>query len=233
YPAGLINDIVTMSSVSQDSHVLEIGCGTGIATRLLAPHGFHITSLDPAAGMLEVARRRCADYPNVTFVQATFEEFEPEHAFDLAVSAQAFHWVDADTGYPRLGSVLSNGGAAALFWSFPQPEETPLRAELDRAYRKHAPDLRSPSPGVGWSRAGDMINGTGMFGPVEVREYPWHASYDTESWITLLGTHSDHRVLPLRQRTSLFEAVRDAINRAGGVYSMHVVTRLYFARRTA
>ena len=47
-----------------------------------------------------------------------FEEWRlQEAAFDLAVSATAFHWVDPEVAYPRVAGALRPTGSLALFWN--------------------------------------------------------------------------------------------------------------------
>jgi ubiquinone/menaquinone biosynthesis C-methylase UbiE len=66
--------------------IVEIGCGTGKNTALLAQVGEQVTALDFSAGMLARAREKvCA--PNVTFVEADLTQPWPveEGAADLVV----------------------------------------------------------------------------------------------------------------------------------------------------
>ncbi|WP_032401913.1 class I SAM-dependent methyltransferase [Rhodococcoides fascians] len=55
------SDLDVYLSAAQDvdaRDVLDIGCGTGALALLLASRGIAVTALDPAAGSLEVARRK-------------------------------------------------------------------------------------------------------------------------------------------------------------------------------
>jgi 16S rRNA A1518/A1519 N6-dimethyltransferase RsmA/KsgA/DIM1 with predicted DNA glycosylase/AP lyase activity len=47
YPDQLFDDLVSLSGISHDERVLEIGCGTGQATRALARRGFSMSCLEP------------------------------------------------------------------------------------------------------------------------------------------------------------------------------------------
>jgi len=53
-------------------NVLEIGCGTGHWTQFLSQHGFHITGLDAAEEMLEVAKKK--NIKNAQFVKGSATE---------------------------------------------------------------------------------------------------------------------------------------------------------------
>ena len=59
----------------------------------------------------------------------------------------------------------------------------------------------------------------------------WSRSYTTAEWVRLLGTHSDHRILPEEQRTQLHAAVGDAIDRHGGRVDVTYDVEIYLSRR--
>jgi SAM-dependent methyltransferase len=85
--------------------------------------------------MAAVAHRR-----GVCVFVAPFETWTaPLDLFDLAVSAQAWHWVDQNIGPTAAADALRPGGRLAL----PSNgyNEVSLRDELDAVYRKHAPQI--------------------------------------------------------------------------------------------
>ncbi len=61
---------------------MELACGTGLWTGLLASHASHVTAIDASAETLEIAQGKVtAD--NVAFVQADLFQWEPEQAYDV------------------------------------------------------------------------------------------------------------------------------------------------------
>jgi ubiquinone/menaquinone biosynthesis C-methylase UbiE len=66
--------------------ILEIGCGTGKNTALLAQIGEHVSALDFSEGMIEKARKK-SSFDNVTFQVADITETWPceDQSFDLIV----------------------------------------------------------------------------------------------------------------------------------------------------
>lgn len=90
YPVALVDDLMATSP----HRVLDVGCGTGIASRLFAVRGCAVLGLEPDERMAAFARSKG------TIVEvATFETWQasPE-PFDLIVSGQAWHWVDPAIG---------------------------------------------------------------------------------------------------------------------------------------
>lgn len=63
--------------------ILDVACGTGTVTRILADHGATVTGLDFSHGMISEAIERHGDHPNITFQQgdATQLPFE-DNTFD-------------------------------------------------------------------------------------------------------------------------------------------------------
>ena len=118
YPEDLFDDIVSLSGIPAGGRILEIGCGTGQATVPLARRGYRIQCIELGENMAAVARRNLERYPNAEVRTGAFEEsFLQEGAFDLAVSATAFHWLDPAVAYPKAARALRDGGSLALFWN--------------------------------------------------------------------------------------------------------------------
>lgn len=64
--------------------VLDLGCGTGTLCCALAEQGHRVTAVDPAAAMLDIARRK----PNageVEWVESSAQSYRSDHRFDLIV----------------------------------------------------------------------------------------------------------------------------------------------------
>ena len=73
YPEALIDDIVSYAKLRSSDPILEIGCGTGQATRSFATRGFQILAIDPGPEMVRVARETLANFANVEVIETTFE----------------------------------------------------------------------------------------------------------------------------------------------------------------
>ncbi|WP_018155109.1 class I SAM-dependent methyltransferase [Demetria terragena] len=96
--------------------VLDIGAGTGKATRVLADLGHHVTALEPAAGMREVLQASVA-HRAVQVLPTGAESIPlPDSSIDAAVCLQAWHWVDHDIAGPEVARVLRPGGTFGLAW---------------------------------------------------------------------------------------------------------------------
>jgi SAM-dependent methyltransferase len=233
YPKSLVDDLVTLSGLPAGGRILEIGCGTGQLTASLAERGYRLSCLEPGASLAAVARRRLARFADVEVVTHTFESWPLEpRAFDLVVSAQAFHWVDPALRFAKSADALRAGGSLAVVGNAPVDEPSPARLAVDAAYGAHAPSLAG-NPSCWYAEAAlirELFDESQRFEPVTVRCHRWAETYDGERYCDLTRTHSPHRMLPPAQLESLVAEIHRAIERHGGRYQVTYDAHLYLAR---
>ena len=94
---------------------LEIGCGTGAFARSLAQRCERVLALDLSPRMVEVARSRSGDHPNVDYLVADAASWEfPEERFDCVASITTLHHLPLAPTLRKLASVLRPGGTLLL-----------------------------------------------------------------------------------------------------------------------
>jgi hypothetical protein len=192
--------------------------------------------LELGANLAALTAEHCRPYPNVEVQNIAFEEW-PLHrkAFDLVISAEAFHWIPPDFGYARVASALKDEGALAVFWHHSLGEDTPFRRAIENVYQEQAPHLVGHLPGK--TQSIDLIKTTvahfdssGQFGPVVVKQYPCPQEYTTGQYIKLVSTHSPIRSLPQETRQSLLAGVREVVEQFGGTVESRGMVVLYVAQ---
>lgn len=239
YPEALFDDVAALSGIPPGGRILEIGCGTGKATEPFARRGFGILCVELGENLAAVAGRKLATYPQVEVVTGAFEDWPAEEgAFDLAISAEAFHWVESEDTYRKVSSALRPGGAIALFWNRHVRSEgsAGFFEAVQEIYEREAPEIANPKdeenlplPEEVSGRAEGLAD-SGLFGEVTVRRYPWEAEYDTASYIRLISTYSNHISLDATRRERLFRAIGNLIDtRLNGRIVKGYVAVLYLA----
>ncbi len=236
YPDELIEAIISLSGIPAGGRVLEIGCGTGHATRPFAKRGYQMLCLEPGPNLAAIAAREFHDCSNVEIVVTSLEDWElEEESFDLVIVADAFKWLSADVAYQRPAVALKDCGALAIFRNASPPEESGFFRTLDRAYEAHAPELAAEAArgrgGGGEDERAAEIRRTGLFEEPIVRHYAWSIEYDADAYVKLLNTYSGPLSLPEGRRRKLSEAVRELIEQHGGSFRKQYVASLHLARR--
>lgn len=232
YPEELVETILARSGIQAGGRILEVGSGTGKATELFARHGFSMLCIEQGSSLVAVAAQKLKVFPGVELVTTRFEDWqELAVEFDLVISAQAWHWIAKDVGYTKAARALKEGGWLAVFWNMNPDPKGEIYDEIDQVYQERVPELtRDRLDFENLVRVrGDDIDTSGWFGKVEVRRFPWSKQFDTQHYLGLMNTYSDHLRLSEEKRKCLFEGVADAIQRHGGIIERPYVTVLYMA----
>lgn len=237
YPSELFDDLAELAELQAGARVLEIGCGTGQATRPLAQRGFRITAVELGASLAAVARRNLAPFPEVEIVNAAFEDWPlPSEPFDLVLSATAFHWIDPSVRVTRTANALRSGGALAVIVTHHVAGGTEaFFVDVQRCYERWdpttPPNLRL-IPGRDIPVDTAELDGSGQFEPTLVRRYEWDQAYSAESYRAVLETYSDQRARPPEAGEQLLQCITRLIDtKYGGSIRKRYMNDLYLARR--
>jgi ubiquinone/menaquinone biosynthesis C-methylase UbiE len=181
YPGSLLDYLCSECKVSQGDKVADIGAGTGISSRALADRGLLVTAVEPNEAMLEEARSHEEYRDKITYVQASAEHTElPPDAFQAVVSAQAFHWFEAQKALAEFHRLLKSGGHLALIWN--------ERDESDQFTREYGDLLRTlPDTSVVEVKrgtAGEAIFDTPLFSNAKLSFFENEQILDREKFIS-------------------------------------------------
>jgi SAM-dependent methyltransferase len=238
YPEPVMDALVDRMSLRTGDRILEVGCGTGKATVMLAARGLRVVGLDPDREMTAVARRNGAGHMAAEIIEIDFERYQPVEPFPALISVQAWHWVADDVRYRKAAEVIRPGGILAALWMFPDWPRCSLRPALRRAYQTAVPELEADFPMHPDSQpdrlAGDwkqeIEHSTGFAEPVVTLDR--HAlEYSAQQYAELLQTHQDHILLGSDKRDALLLAVTEVIERHGGRFTLPLDVWSCTARR--
>jgi SAM-dependent methyltransferase len=236
YPDALIEDIISLSGIPPGGRILEIGCGPGNATLPFAQRGHPILAVELGEKLSALARRNLAQYPQVEIVTAAFEDWPLQEAvFDLAISADAFHWIVPEIGYPKVRQALKPGGSLAFFWNAPSGKEMDWMQSVAKVYRQRAPEAVNPQTRFSADWVVETVSGTiresGCFEAPLVRRYELCRQETADQFIKNLWTFSSHRELDPAQRNHLYQGIREVLDAAGGVVEVPHCVVLFMAKR--
>src|SRR3569623_3399500 len=107
-------DLLAQVPLTAPRHVVDIGCGPGNSTELLAQRwpGANITGIDTSADMLRQARARL---PDIEFIETNVSHWTPPADADELFANAIFQWVPEHLEQQkRLLSALPQGGVLAV-----------------------------------------------------------------------------------------------------------------------
>ncbi|WP_030154835.1 class I SAM-dependent methyltransferase [Glycomyces sp. NRRL B-16210] len=114
YPAALGEAIGAELGLDGTGRLLDVGCGPGSLTLLLAPRFAATVGVDADPDMVAAARRNAeaAGIGGITWRHLRAEALPAGLGlFRAAVFAQSFHWMDQDLVARRVRDMLEPGGA--------------------------------------------------------------------------------------------------------------------------
>lgn len=108
-----VNELLDRIELQNPQRIYDLGCGTGIATQLLAKRWprAHLQGIDSSAQMLDEARRLPI---RALWKHCDLLDWQPEQPADLLFAAAVLHFLDDhETLLPRLLGYLNPGGCLA------------------------------------------------------------------------------------------------------------------------
>jgi SAM-dependent methyltransferase len=120
YPMWIFDHLRECGALVDGTPTLEIGAGTGKATRHLLDYGANpLTIVEPdtrLAGLLGMVVDASPAHCRV--VHESFEDVVlSDNQFDLIAAATAFHWIEPTSGLRKIKRLLRRDGFVALFWN--------------------------------------------------------------------------------------------------------------------
>lgn len=222
YPAGLFAALALAAVTGPGRRVLEIGAGTGLATRELVSAGCNVVAIEPGPHLAALLRRAV---PAAEVVGTTLEgaHLAPQ-SFDSAVAATSMHWVDLGVGLPKLHAALRSEGRLAMWRNIFGDEtvDTEFRERVHRIVRARG-RADAPARGDEPPTMQELAAG-GWFVPVETLRWSWSIELTTEQVRRLFSTFSDWR-------PDEVAAAAEAVDDLGGAITEHYRSVLHLLHR--
>jgi SAM-dependent methyltransferase len=240
YPERLYQVLIEQGALTRGSATLEIGAGSGLATRRLIELGADpITVVEPDERFVpQLSKLRQTTGADLRVLSCAFEDAPlPSHSFDLCVAATSYHWLDPNA-LAKIADALEPGGYVALWWN--------VFADLDREDPFHdatypllsdlaispsgAPDA-IPFPLDRAARESEFTR-SGAFEPVIYFETRWTLVLDTARVGRLYEGFSHIQRLPRAERDALLQRLMEvAQTQFGGRVERNMTSPIYLARR--
>jgi SAM-dependent methyltransferase len=180
YPDQVLVDIERiLGRTLSGADVVEVGAGTGIATRLLLGQGARVVPVEPGPSMLA---RLLDRNPGLPAIRADGEALPLRAGVaDLVCYAQAWHWVDVPVAAAEAARVLRPGGALAVWWNDVDAGEL-------RWWQRQQERLERMSPGYRRDYRtrpyADELRWTGHFSEVVTLTGRWRRRIGIDDYLT-------------------------------------------------
>ena len=195
-------------------HVVDLGAGTGIFSRLVASLGHRVTAVEPDP---EMRSRLEAASPAVTVLEGSAEQIPlTDGSAGAVVAAQAFHWFDNHAARAEIARVLASHGVFAPIWNV-RDESVAWVAGLSRIL-----DAGSDASATIHARPGRQ------FGPLFLRaeraEFRHSVPQTAESLLDVVRSRSAYLVADSAEQRRTDEAVRSLVRGLPEPFELPYVT---------
>jgi SAM-dependent methyltransferase len=236
YPDWVFDLLRDRCGLAPDTITFEIGAGTGKATRQLLKLGAKpLVAIEPDVRLATFLRETTPDKA-LRVVTAPFEEVAmQEAAYDLGISATAFHWLNEDFALAKVARLLRPGGWWAMLWNvFGDPGRPDLFHEATKTLLGKPLNPSAGNGEVPFALDAEArlaaLERTGAFDDVEHRSSTWSLVLDPDQAVALYATYSNVNIRPDREDV-LNELRRIAEDEFQRCVTRNIVTTLYVARR--
>ena len=224
-PAELFDEAVRLAGLAPGDRVVEIGPGTGQATRPLAERGLRVLALEIGAGLADRTRRNLADLDIVEVRHTSFEAWEPAgERFDAVTACNSFHWIDHDVRFAKPAAVLRPGGHLVLlstpvaiaddadrFWWDVQDDWVAVGAE------RIDPLVSHPDRHDAWV---PQLRASGLFEDPAVVRLPFAITFTADVYVANLATQTGIKTLPAIAQAELLARIRRRVLDLGGTIAV-------------
>lgn len=139
YPPAALDFLQQRTGLGPGALLVDVGCGTGISSRLFARRGVRVVGLEPNDEMRAKAEAvpTPEGLPVPAYRAGRAEETGLDNGCaDVVLAAQAFHWFDPGRALGEFYRVLRPGGWVALVWN-ERDDRDPFTAEYSALLRSN------------------------------------------------------------------------------------------------
>jgi SAM-dependent methyltransferase len=147
YPPEVLDTMRRECGLGSESVIADVGCGTGILSRLLCDAGHRVYGVEPNASMLEAARRSLRDCEGFVPVLGKAEATTLKAGLaNIVTAAQAFHWFEPRATRREFARILKPGGWVVLLWNERRMDATPFMTAYEQLLVRFSVDYHKVKP---------------------------------------------------------------------------------------
>lgn len=233
YPPELFDELFSVLPAGPE--IVEVGSGTGQATRDLLARGASVHAIEIGAALAAKLRSNLpSDRLRITV--GDFETVAIAPGADCVFSATAYHWTSQAAQTDRPAVILRPEGVVAIvdLIQVDSPDDLGFFAAAQPLYQRYGQGgtgPRPPSRGRVDPGIRAVLEADQRFGSVVVRRYDWNQTYSSSDYRTLMQSYSTTRMMDAPVRLGLLDDMESLIrNEFGGYVTRPLVVTLTTAR---
>lgn len=210
YPAALFDALFEL--LPTEPRIVEVGPGTGQATRDLLDRGAWVHAVEIGPAMAARLRANLAsDRLRVTVGDFEVVDLTPGAA-NAVFSATAYHWVSAEAQTSRPAELLQRSGVLTIvdLIQVDSPDDAGFFAASQPVYERYgqghtgpaAPTRENADPAIRRALEADP-----RFDAVAVRGYDWNQNYSAADYRQLMLSYSGTQMMDESARLGLLDDI--------------------------
>jgi len=205
YPSELFDELFGLLPV--EPQIVEVGPGTGKATRDLLARGASVHAIEIGPAMAACLRSNLPS-ERLRVSVGDFETMDIRPGADVVFSATAYHWISPESQTDRPAAILRLGGLVAIIdlIQVDSPDDLGFFASVQPIYERYgqghigppAPTRNAVDPAIRAVLAADR-----RFGPAAVRQWNWNQTYTASDYLKLMLSYSGTQMMEEQSRRGL------------------------------
>lgn len=237
YPSQMYEDIQKICAISDNSKLLEIGVGSGIATTELAKFGCYVLGIEPGSNLVKIAKEKTSKNEKIKIEEAMFESFKTTEKFDVALALTSFHWISEYVKYKKVFDMLQDNGNFVLVWNSFFQSNSPAADEINLIYQEVLSDIYPNNDINVNSSVFEKLNSrerevheNDLFYIHFLRKYITVCNYDSENYQKLLNTFPKIIKVEKERRDEFLKKIGLVVEKYGKI-SIPLLTTLIICRK--
>lgn len=230
YCDELFDTIIKYAQIDKNKSVLEIGLGTGQATKPFLETGCDYLAIELGENFVEFTKNKFGSYSNFNIVNGDFETYDfDNHKFDLVFSAATIQWIPEKIVFPKIYTLLKNGGTLAMFMTRTDEKTSneDLYDKIQSVYKEHFYVETKYTCKLDYN---NVVN----YGFVDFNYRDWKKTrvYNADEYVEYsAGTKVEHITLKEPYRSNFYNGIRKVIINAGNKIILNDTIALYLTKK--
>ena len=149
----ILSELAALGVSFKGKSVVDIGCGTGVWTLLIAKEAARVTGVDNSGGMLEILRKDARKFgiSNVETIEKSWDEFKTDEVFDVAITTMSPALRD-ERDFERFSAL----GRLKIYLGWAAPRTSDLLEPFFERYGRKTANFMLSSKLEAWLTARDV-----------------------------------------------------------------------------